>query len=197
MENNKQLSKTGETRLETYSQKSLVIREQPDKTATIAQIADILLQLSKLYQIPNFTGENAVLLSKWIITNYSYEPLETVIDCLINPPHTGDKNWRLTPDTIQQWLTIRLEEQAEKREKEYQKEKAKLKEIEAVPNIPNFDELFKGTWYEDVKKQKQFDQEMYEQIKKERLERLQATRVDDTDMGEGTDNRGTMDTKTE
>lgn len=173
----------------------MVIREQPDKTATIAQIADILLQLSKLYQIPNFTGENAVLLSKWIIQNYQYEPLEVVLDCLANPPHTGEKNWRLTPDTIQQWLTIRLEEQAEKREKEYQKEKAKLKEIEALPNIPDFDKLFQGTWYEDVKKQKQFDEEQYERIKKERLERLQAAKLDDTGLGTGQDNRGTMDTE--
>lgn len=170
MENNTQLSKTGETRLGTYSAKSLVIREQPDKLAVTAQIADLLLQLSKLYQIPNFNGENAVLLSKWIITNYEYEPLEVVIDCLVNPPHTGEKNWRLTPDTIQQWLAIRLEEQAEKREREYQKEKERQRQIESVPaNFPDFDKLMAGTWFEEVKNEKAFSEQKMKEIREEWL----------------------------
>lgn len=131
----------------------------------IAEISELLLQLSKLYQVPNFTGENAVLLSKWIIANYEFEPLEVVIDCLVNPPHTGEKNWRLTPDTIQQWLSIRLEEQAEKREREYQKEKERQRQIESVPNFPDFDKLFAGTWYDDVKKKQAYDEAKMQEIR--------------------------------
>jgi len=149
----------------------LVIREQPDKEATIAQIASMLNQLAKLYQIPNFNGENAVLLSKWIINKYAYEPLDIIIDCLVNPPSTGEKNWRLTPDTIEQWLSIRLEEQAEKREKEYQKEKQRLRELESLtpPNFPDFDKLLAGTWYEQAKRDSEFDEEKMKQFKEEWL----------------------------
>lgn len=132
----------------------MVLREQPDKVATIEQIAKMLHQLAKLYQIPNWDGENAVLLAKWILGKYECEPLEVVIDCLVNPPITKDKNWRLTPDTIQEWFAIKLDEQAQKREADYQKEKQRLKELEnQVPanNWPDFDKLLAGTWYEDAK----------------------------------------------
>ncbi|MBX4188236.1 MAG: hypothetical protein KW793_03840 [Candidatus Doudnabacteria bacterium] len=114
----------------------------------------MLHQLATLYQIPNWGATNAVMLAKWIISKYEYEPLEVVLDCLVNPPATDEKNWRLTPDTIQGWFTIRLNEQAEKREKEYQKEKERLRNLESqVPerNWPDFDKLLAGTWFEEAK----------------------------------------------
>lgn len=148
-----------------------MIKEQPDKKAVIEKIASMLDQLAKLYQIPNWDGGNAVLLAKWIITNYEYEPLEIVLDCLVNPPTTGQTNWRLTPDTIQSWLTVRLEEQVIKREKEYQKEKERLKLLEnVVPerNWPDFDKLLEGTWYEEASKGKNKEQE-YRKVREEYL----------------------------
>lgn len=137
----------------------------------IEQIGRLLNQLAKLYQIPNWTGENAALLSNWIVNKYEYEPLEVIIGCLANPPKTGEKNWRLTPDTIEQWLTIRLEEQAEKREKEYQKEKQKLKELESSmpPNFPDFDKLLAGTWFDQARREENFDEEKYKEVKREFL----------------------------
>lgn len=149
----------------------MVIREQPDKLAVTAQIADLLLQLSKLYQVPNFNGENAVLLSKWIIAHYEFEPLEVVMECLENPPPTGEKTWRLNPDTIQQWMRIKLEEQAEKREREYQKEKERQREIECVPNFPDFDKLFAGTWIEQAKNEKAYSEKKMKEIKEEWLKK--------------------------
>lgn len=93
-----------------------------------------------------------------------------MIDCLVNPPHTGEKNWRLTPDTIQQWLAIRLEEQAEKREREYQKEKERQRQIESVPaNFPDFDKLMAGTWFEEVKNEKAFSEQKMKEIREEWL----------------------------
>ena len=150
---------------------NLVIREQPNKVETIAQISSMLNQLAKLYQVPNFDGENAVLLANWIINKYQYEPLSVVLDCLINPPATGEKNWRLTPDTIEQWLTIRLEEQAEKREKEYQKEKQRLRELESTmpSNFPDFDKLLAGTWFSKAKQEEEFDEQEYKKIKEQFL----------------------------
>lgn len=166
MENvNQALSKTASTKLTLSSKGSVILREQEDKEATIKQIAGMLQQLALLYQIPNWTGENAVLLAKWIINKYEYEPLEVVLDCLVNPPSTGEKNWRLTPDTIQSWFMIRLDEQAQKREAEYQKEKERLRNLESqVPeqNWPDFDKLLKGTWYEDASKGNTFEQKLKE-----------------------------------
>lgn len=157
-------------KLEKYSTANLVINEQPDKEATIAQIASMLMQLSKLYQVPNFTGENAVLLAKWIIGQYKFEPLDVVLDCLVNPPRTGEKNWRLTPDTIQEWFSIRLEEQAVKREKEYQKEKQRLREQESTPpNFPDFDKLLAGTWYEQAKRENEYSEQKMKEVKQEWL----------------------------
>jgi len=148
-----------------------VIKEQPDKKAVIGQISMMLQQLAKLYQIPNWDGENAVLLAKWIVTKYEYEPLEVVLDCLVNPPTTGQTNWRLTPDTIEAWLAIRLDEQAQKREKEYQKEKEKLKnmESEAPPNWPDFDKLLAGTWYDKAQR----NESEYEKFKENYLNKKQ------------------------
>lgn len=148
---------------------NLVIREQPDKKATIDQISKMLNQLAKLYQIPNFDGENSVLLANWIVNQYQYEPLNVVLDCLIKPPTTGEKNWRLTPDTIEQWLAIRLEEEAVKREKEYQKEKQRLRELESVtpPNFPDFDKLLAGTWYEEAKRDANFDENKMKEVKED------------------------------
>lgn len=153
------------------STEASLIRHQPDKKATIEQIAKMLIQLAKLYQVPNFDGENAVLLSNWIVNNYQYEPLNVVIDCLINPPHTGENNWRLTPDTIQKWLAIRLEEHVIKREKEYQKEKERLRILESStpPNFPDFDKLLAGTWYSQAKREENFDEEKYKELKKDYL----------------------------
>jgi hypothetical protein len=148
-----------------------VLREQPDKVATIEQIAKMLHQLAKLYQIPNWDGENAVLLAKWILGKYECEPLEVVIDCLVNPPITKDKNWRLTPDTIQEWFAIKLDEQAQKREADYQKEKQRLRELESqVPenNWPDFDKLLAGTWYEEAKNGIDTEKK-YQEIKEEYL----------------------------
>ncbi len=159
------------TTLTLSSQKSVILREQENKEAAISDIAKMLHRLAKLYQIPNWDGENAVLLAKWIIANYEYEPLDVVLDCLITPPLTSDKNWRLTPDTIQSWFTIRLNENAIKREKEYFKEKERLKLLENnVPerNWPDFDKLLAGTWFEDASKGKNFEQG-YEKFKEERL----------------------------
>lgn len=153
------------------STESLVIREQPDKKATIEQIAKMLNQLAKLYQVPNFDGENAVLLAQWIVSEYQYEPLSVVLDCLIKPPSTGEKNWRLTPDTIESWLRIKLEDQAIQREKEYQKEKQKLKDLESQSpaNWPDFDKLLQGTWFEQAKREENFDEEKYNEIKNKYL----------------------------
>lgn len=97
--------------------RSVVLKEQPDQEITLKEIAKMLQGVALLYQIPNWTPENSVILARWIMNNYPNETMNTVIGCLTNPPSTGEKNWRLTPDTIQEWFAIKLDEIAEKREK--------------------------------------------------------------------------------
>ncbi len=83
-------------------------------------------------------------MAKWIYTNYSTEEAGTIQSVLSNPPgDTGDKNWRLTPDTIKKWFTLRLEWEAQKRENEYLREKHKVIEKEPTVCPPEIAEGFK------------------------------------------------------
>lgn len=139
------------------TQGSVVLQEQKDKAITIELIAMMLKRLALLYQVPNFDNENAVLLSQWIMSTYKFETLEVIVECLESPPKTGEKNWRLTPDTIESWFAIKLEEIVKRKEREYEKEKLRIKEEESQrpPNIPNFSEMFKGTgtWFEKAERE--------------------------------------------
>lgn len=151
------------------TQGSVVLQEQKDKELTIELIANMLKRLAMLYQVPNFMNENAVLLAQWIMQTYLYETLEVVVQCLEKPPATVEKNWRLTPDTIQIWFKIKLDEIAKEREYEYQKEKKRLKEMQADPetNWPDFKKLLSGTWYEDAEKGRVKEAE-YQKFKEDR-----------------------------
>lgn len=83
-----------------------------------------------MYQVPNFDEESAFILVEWLLDEYKYEPIEVVIDCLTHPPHTGEKNWRLTPDTIRGWMAIALEKEAERKEREHDKAKSEYRETQ-------------------------------------------------------------------
>lgn len=96
-----------------------VLREQPNQSGTVHEICTLLKQIVKLYQIPNFDEINAVLLAEWIMDNYRNEQIETIIKCLSRPRMiTNQRNWRLTPDTVQEWMVIEIEREAVEREKQ-------------------------------------------------------------------------------
>lgn len=101
--------------LTKLSKTDMVLAEQ-DKGQTIKLLSYLLQRLSKLYQLTNWTEENAVFLAEWIYDNYKFDSLDDVIRCLKNPPHTENKQWRLTPDTIKEWMKVILEERADQRE---------------------------------------------------------------------------------
>ena len=88
-----------------------------------------------MYQIPNFDEESALILAVDTIERYQYEPVEVLVKCLTKPPHTGQKNWRLTPDTISEWMAITLETAADNLERENQKLKSKSVEFEVTSDI--------------------------------------------------------------
>lgn len=94
---------------------STVLREQPSGEA-IKAIADKLDILAKLYQVPNWDQLNAILLAEWIMDEYHSDMLKTVMDCL-NRPRTSGKTWRLTPDTIKEWMSAEQDKLADRREK--------------------------------------------------------------------------------
>lgn len=128
--------------------KGKIIREQEPKEMK-KLIAMLLQRLAKLYQIPNWTEENAILLTEWIHINYQYEEIDCIVNILTNPPNTGNKNWRLTPDTVQEWMSVELDKQAEKREKDWQNLKQKeLAPPESTDKPINWEEVFKGSWFE-------------------------------------------------
>lgn len=95
----------------------MVLREQ-NKSEVVTFISGLLLALSELYSLEKFGAQNAVLVAEWIVEEYKFDQLEVVTRVLRNPPPTEDKVWKLNPDTIREWMSIELERQADKREKE-------------------------------------------------------------------------------
>jgi hypothetical protein len=112
-----------------------VLKEQPNKPALDAHIASLLLRIAKMYQIPNFDEESALLLAGDTIERFKYDPVDVLVKCLTSPPSTGEKNWRLTPDTISEWMSITLEREADRIEKELTKNKSKAIEFEVPTDI--------------------------------------------------------------
>lgn len=113
-------------------QAGVILKEQP-KPDSVQLIADLLSRLARLYQIPNWTPLASVELAEWTYDNYKFEGPETIIKALTNPPAGSDRTWRLTPDTIAEWITKELEALAVEREREA----LKLKEVvrEELPGI--------------------------------------------------------------
>lgn len=117
----------------------LIIAEQPDKKDVIKLIANMLNRLASLYQIQGWSENRAADLAFWVYDNYKYDSIEDVIECFANPPENQERDYRLTPDTIREWMSTRLEQTASKRENHqahYQPEK----ETHNQP-MPNVDKL--------------------------------------------------------
>lgn len=92
----------------------MVLRAQP-AVEVISSLVGLLKRVARLYQIPGFKDEDALELADWILDRYPTELSETVIRALKNPPLVTNwkkdqvTNWRLTPDTIGEWMSIEAE----------------------------------------------------------------------------------------
>lgn len=84
---------------------STALSKLPEET-TLTHIAGLLHGLALLYQVPNWTTENAARGAVWILHEYPHEQLQTVTMALQNPPPTEEKVWRITPDVIREWVEI-------------------------------------------------------------------------------------------
>lgn len=105
-----------------------ILKEQPNKETLEGHIASLLIRIAKMYQIPNFDEESALILAIDTIERFQYDPVDVLVKCLTSPPSTGEKNWRLTPDTISEWMSITLEREADRIEREHQN--VKMKKVE-------------------------------------------------------------------
>lgn len=119
------------TGLTTSLKPGTVLREQPDQRETIKHICQLLRLTAKLYQVPGFDEVSCILLAEWIMEAYPVESIESVTRVLSHPPAIFDeygkqiKNWRLTPDTVQSWMSAQIEIDAAQREREVAAFKAK------------------------------------------------------------------------
>lgn len=163
----------------------LILREQPDKGQAVAVIAKLLSKIATLWQIPNWSAENSVILADWTYENYSYEPMEVIIEALKNPPVTDEKTWRLTPEVIAKWMTAQLEKESVKRETELQKFKDQFKE-----KLPDVDyESFKkrleeGTALPDDKKKRGWkDDAEYQKFSQEQHRKWRQNLIGKVDQG--------------
>lgn len=150
--------------------KDVILKEQ-DSKEVIKHLALLLNRLGKLYLIPGWTEENAVILAEWVYDNYKFEQLSVVTKCLNNPPRTEENNWRLTPDLIQKWMAVELEKVSMRLEEENKLYKETFKEI--LPEI-NYDSFKKrienGTALQDENK-KGFNDPEYLKFKEERFKK--------------------------
>jgi len=144
-----------------------VLKEQPDKVLLQAEISALLERLVIIFQIQNWNEKNSIFLSEWIIENYKYDSFESVKKCLKNPPSTEDPNWRLTPDTIRLWMTIQLDKEAESREIEISKNKAKIIELpELIQPVSNETEAMINNYLESLTGPKEVQAMTDEDVKK-------------------------------
>jgi len=86
-----------------------------------------LLRIGTLYQIPNFSEANALILAEWTAENYKHKTLALILDALKNPAiiyEDGNvaRSWRLTPETVAIWIEKRSTEQETKRQLEETRE---------------------------------------------------------------------------
>lgn len=112
-----------------------ILKEQPNKENLEGHIASLLIRIAKMYQIPNFDEESALILAIDTIERFQYDPVDVLVKCLTSPPSTGEKNWRLTPDTISEWMSITLERESDRIEREHQNVKMKKVEFEVPADI--------------------------------------------------------------
>lgn len=162
----------------TILSKDVILKEQ-DPKEVIKHIAVLLNRLGKLYLIPGFTEENAVILAEWVYDNYQYEELKIVTRCLNNPPTTHDEqgrvenNWRLTPDRIQKWMQIELEKLALDRENENKKLKESFKEpLPGIDYESYKQRINQGLALQDEKKKTGFEDPEYLKFKAERMKAM-------------------------
>ena len=162
---NKQSIALRSTHLPSTLRPNIIIREQPQVDVAL-EIAGLLNRLARLYQIPNWDETNTILLTEWVIEAYPAEEMETIRKALTRPFSSG-KTWRLTPDTLTEWIGAEIEKQAIERERQAHNFKAS----EIQKELP--EEILK-VWKEnidkipDVKKYSMSD----EDVKKEGSEKV-------------------------
>lgn len=129
---------------------SIVLAQLPSEQV-ITTIAGLLHDVAKLYQIQNWDINNSVHLAGWILRNYKYDQLQSIVGCLQDPPEIRnergevEKIWRLTPDTVRAWLTAHLDKLCDARETEIHNEKTKKIEAEIQEVTPETQALIDDT----------------------------------------------------
>lgn len=100
--------------------------KEQDEVIVITVLCGLVGKIARLYQIPNWSQQNNLELSDWIYDTYKFEMFSTVYAALKSPPPTDGKVWRLTPDTIREWIAPALEKVAQQREHWHQNKNAKV-----------------------------------------------------------------------
>jgi hypothetical protein len=109
---------------------AVILKEQKEPAEAVRYIAKLIDRIAFLYQIPNWSVHNSVVLAEWTFENYKWDSLETIELALKNPsPQLDedgkvDRNWRLTPDSIAHWMHEWAERDSIKKENEENAKKA-------------------------------------------------------------------------
>lgn len=116
----------------------VILKEQQDTREAIKYIANLLDRIAVLYQIPNWTAMNAVVLAEWTFDNYKWDSLETIELALKNPTPDEEKTYRLTPDSVSRWIREYQERSADQREQDHHKMKLAEKTVQPSEGYIDF-----------------------------------------------------------
>ncbi len=145
-------------------------------------ICDALDRIAKLYQIPNYDFTvNSMLLAEWILDEYKHHQLELVLETLRKPPILNDQAWRLTPDTLKNWIDLKRIERAnlKERQESLKRQSEPVKEIpkDEKERIDLLIEEFKAKLSDGFKNSTSGWQYVAEKIKEEDKNRLKGKSV--------------------
>jgi len=112
---------------------NLAIRLQDRKTL-YRELFLSIMKLAKLYAVPQFDNTNGELLTEWILDEYKHQDLDLIQETLRNPPRLNDQAWRLTPDTLREWIDLtrikradlKIKEESQKRQETINENMAQL-----------------------------------------------------------------------
>ena len=116
-----------------------------DQKAVFQEIYMLLMRLAKIYQVPNWDNTNAELLTEWLTEEFKHYGTDLILETLRNPPKLNEQAWRLTPDTLREWIDLTRNKRVENQIKE---ESQKRQEInytnEYTPRVHELVEKFKA-----------------------------------------------------
>jgi len=166
----------------TSLEPNLPLKEQDQESLTI-EVCKMLDRLAVIYQVPNYDMKvNSILLAEWVLENYKHHDFDLIRESLRNPPKNDFNTWRLTPDSISEWIEHTRIKRADKAIAEESRIRQET-EVVRTPFSPETEKMiqdFKNMLLDGIKRSPEMTPE---EIKANGQLRPKAFKVPSTDSG--------------